>query len=312
MNSCDLCLENLSAYLDGELFDADKQAFEQHIQACETCAGELAVMKLILSSTSDLEEELPEGFEASLHKRLEAAKEEAATKRKQLVKIRLFSQIAAGFILVVALGLVVRSGLFSQKDSNSAGHAPMAPMTTAGDNQAAPSEIEKAAPADAQGTNAGTQAEIILAESVKTPEAAENFGLMTDTGPLQAQEKVVVVPDDAMFSTAATRSMNRLDGFDTWIRIQTADIEKALDSITAIEKKLDNGANVNWDNLENARQKYAEATEQPIEVKLYYSNDELWQQFLGEMQGVFPDMILESVEAKEELEYIRVVLQKVD
>ena len=134
---------------------------------------------------------------------------------------------------------------------------------------------------------------------------------MTDTGPLQAQEKVVVVPD-TMFSMAATRSMNRLDGFDTWIRIQTADIEKALDSISAIEKKLDNGANVNRDSLENARQKYAEATELPIEVKLYYSNDELWQQFLGEMQGVFPDMILESVEAKEELEYIRVVLQKVN
>ncbi|NLO38857.1 MAG: hypothetical protein GX115_05230 [Ruminiclostridium sp.] len=311
MNSCDLCLENLSAYLDGELSDADKQAFEQHIQACETCAEELAVMKLILSSASDLEEELPEGFEASLHKRLEAAKEEAATKRKQLVKIRLFSQIAAGFILVVALGLVVRSGLFSQKDSNSTGQAPTAPMATAGDNPAAQSKTVEAAPADTQGTNAGTQIEITMAESVKTPDTEKNLGLMTDTGPLQAQEKVVVVPD-TMFSMAATRSMNRLDGFDTWIRIQTADIEKALDSIAAIEKKLDNGANVNRDSLENARQKYAEATELPIEVKLYYSNDELWQQFLGEMQGVFPDMILESVEAKEELEYIRVVLQKVN
>ena len=311
MNSCDLCLENLSAYLDGELSDADKQAFEQHIQACETCAEELAVMKLILSSASDLEEELPEGFEASLHKRLEAAKEEAATKRKQLVKIRLFSQIAAGFILVVALGLVVRSGLFSQKDSNSTGQAPTAPMATAGDNPAAQSKTVEAAPADTQGTNAGTQIEITMAESVKTPDTEKNLGLMTDTGPLQAQEKVVVVPD-TMFSMAATRSMNRLDGFDTWIRIQTADIEKALDSISAIEKKLDNGANVNRDSLENARQKYAEATELPIEVKLYYSNDELWQQFLGEMQGVFPDMILESVEAKEELEYIRVVLQKVN
>ena len=311
MNSCDLCLENLSAYLDGELSDADKQAFEQHIQACETCAEELAVMKLILSSASDFEEELPEGGEASLHKRLEASMEEAATKRKQLVKIRLFSQIAAGFILVVALGLVVRSGLFSQKDSNSTGQAPTAPMATAGDNPAAQSKTVEAAPADTQGTNAGTQIEITMAESVKTPDTEKNLGLMTDTGPLQAQEKVVVVPD-TMFSMAATRSMNRLDGFDTWIRIQTADIEKALDSIAAIEKKLDNGANVNRDSLENARQKYAEATELPIEVKLYYSNDELWQQFLGEMQGVFPDMILESVEAKEELEYIRVVLQKVN
>ena len=30
MNSCDSCLENLSAYLDKELPEADKQAFELH------------------------------------------------------------------------------------------------------------------------------------------------------------------------------------------------------------------------------------------------------------------------------------------
>ena len=68
---------------------------------------------------------------------------------------------------MVALGLVVRSGLFSQKDSNSTGQAPTAPMATAGDNPAAQSKTVEAAPADTQGTNAGTQIEITMAESVK-------------------------------------------------------------------------------------------------------------------------------------------------
>ncbi|MBP7177251.1 MAG: zf-HC2 domain-containing protein [Thermoclostridium sp.] len=320
MNSCDLCLENLSAYLDSELSNADKQAFEQHIQTCETCAGELALMKTILSSSSELEEDLPDGFEASLHKRLETAKEEAAVKRKRLVNIRLFSQIAAGFVLVIALGLLVRSGLFSTNDSSAPGQAATAPMMAADtSNKVAASEpaqgtaLTTSAPAGATPPTASDyQADSALTASMKSPEAAENFGFMTDVGPLQSQEKVVMVPDDSMFSLAATRSMNRLEGFDTWIRIQTADIAKALDAITAIERKLDNGADSNCDNLDSANQKYASATEQPVEVKLYYSNDELWQQFLGEMQGVFPDMIIESVEAQEEQEYIRVVLQKVD
>lgn len=39
------------------------------------------------------------------------------------------------------------------------------------------------------------------------------------------------------------------------------------------------------------------ACDQPVEVKLYYSNDELWQKFLDEMQGVSPDMVVELVSA---------------
>jgi hypothetical protein len=307
-------MENLSAYLDGELSEADKQAFEQHIQQCETCAGELAVMKTILSSCSELEEDLPAGFETSLHKRLEAAKEEAAAKKNQLVRIRLFSQIAAGFVLVIALGLVVRSGLFTQKTSDA---APQAPMMTAGSaaGQMASSEATNNAgdPVPEQASEpTGVQVERAATTTMKSATAPASPDLMTDSGALKAEEKVVMVPDEGIYSLEFTEAMDRLEGYDTLIRIQAADITKALDSIMAIEKKLENGEDINCENLESTKQKYSGTMEQPVEVKLYYSNDELWQQFLAEMQGAFPDMVVESVAALEEQEYIRVVLQKVE
>ncbi len=315
MNSCDLCLENLSAYLDGELSQADKQEFEQHIQICETCAGELTMMKSILSSCSELEEDLPAGFEASLHMRLEAAKEEATAKKKQLVKIRLFSQIAAGFVIVIALGLVVRSGLFMQKSSDTAPQSPMMAAGTTGgqmvtseaaDNAGYTASVQVAEPTD-------VQVERAAMTTMKSAPAPSSPDLMSDSGELKTEEKVVMVPDEGIYSMAFTGvALDRMDGYDTVIQIQTADINKALDSILAIEKKLDNREDTNDGNLESAKQKYAGAMDQPVEIKLYYSNDELWQQFLGEMQGVFPEMVVESVAAVEEREYIRVVLQKME
>jgi len=321
MNSCNSCLENLSAYLYNELSEADKQAFDQHIQTCEACAGELAMMKVIMSSCSELEEELPAGFEASLHKRLEAAKEEAATKKKQLVKIRLFSQIAAGFVLVIALGLVVRSGLFMQKSSDTAPQTPMmAAKNAGGQTSAQMAESEATTNAAAPATEptepqtADTQmAGKTMTAAMRSTEAPAKPDLMTDSGALKTEEKVVMAEDTAISFTVTEATMSRLEGYDTLVRIQTTDLNKALDSIMAIEKKLDNGTDVNCVSLDNVKLQYAGATwEQPVELKLYYSNEELWQRFLSEMQGVFPEMVVESVSALEEQEYIRVVLQKTE
>ncbi len=313
MNDCNSYLENLSAYLDGELSQADKQSFEEHIHSCEACSGELALMNAIISSCNELEEELPEGFEASLHKRLEAAKEEAADKKKQLVRIRTYSQIAAGFVLVIALGLFIRSGLFMQKAGNST-QPQNAPMTAAGN--ASSQDAMKESEDNDDGlvdTAENLQTQRALTTSMKTaPPPNATPTLMAKHDDLETAEKVVIEPDAGIYAMMFTEATtNRVEGNDTLIRIEVSDIPKALDSIMAIEKKLEAGGASNYEVLSKSKQEYGGA-DQPVDLKLYYSNDVLWQQFLSEMQGAFPEMVVESVTAQEEQEYIRVVLVNIE
>ena len=76
MNRCDYCLENLSAYLDRELSEHEMKAIEMHLEQCDSCTLEFNILKTIVSTCSELLEELPEGYSSSLHTKLEKAKEE--------------------------------------------------------------------------------------------------------------------------------------------------------------------------------------------------------------------------------------------
>jgi len=71
---CDHVRKMLSSYLDGELGPREHILVQDHLQECAACAAELEA----LAATSRLvarlpEEELPEGFHASLTGRLKAA-----------------------------------------------------------------------------------------------------------------------------------------------------------------------------------------------------------------------------------------------
>lgn len=306
MNGCQSYMENLSAYLDGELSQADKLSFEEHIHSCEACSGELALMKAIISSCSELEEDLPEGFEASLHKRLEAVKDETASKKK-LARVRLYSQIAAGFVLVVALGMVVRSGIFMRKSSGSAA-SPEAPMASASmSGQGAKQELEDNRETNQAQEDGQIQRPLTAAMKSAPPPSAPPE-LMAES--VETKEKVVVGSDTFVAFTLSEGMTNRVEGYDTIIRIEVSDISKALDSIMAIEKKLEAGDTSNFNNLAGQKQQFERSADQSIDVKLFYTNDALWQKFLGELQSAFPDMIVESVTAQEDQEYIRVVLVK--
>ena len=111
-------------------------------------------------------------------------------------------------------------------------------------------------------------------------------------------------------SVALTASMARVEGQDTLVRIRVTDIGKSIDSILAIQEKLGDKANDNHLNLQNAKELYGGSDGGSVELKLVYSNDQLWQEFLSDMQGIFPDMQVESVPAQEEQEFIRVVVEK--
>lgn len=330
MNSCDFYLENLSAYLDGELSEPDKKAFEEHIRACEACSGELEVMKTIISSCGELEEELPEGFEASLHKRLEAAKEDAEAQKHKIVRIRMFSQIAAGFVLVIALGLMVRSGLFNSKTAESTTAQDAAPMAAAAPNgagqasgtaQAQDSADQRStgsAEADSQESRAYTTTMRTVAPgATESPELmAKSTESKADDGKNKAEENITPAEGEKITSLAFSEAVaftDRVEGQDTLVTIQVEDVKKALDSITAIEEKLGDQteAETNRETLSKSKETYGGESDKPVELKLVYSNDELWQKFLIEMQGAFPGLTVESVTAREELEYIRVLIVKV-
>jgi hypothetical protein len=306
MNSCNLCLENLSAYLDGELTEAENQAFEAHINACDACSDELALMTSILSVFDELEEDLPEDFETSLHDRLVAAKEENETKRNRVGKIRFISQIAAGFVLVITLGLVIRSGFFGvQKDSASGMAAPAA------------------APEQVAGGAMTTQQNNIYKFSVGFADDAEtamNSSSITEHDPIQVDDIGENIVDDGHVNVdkrALAMSFNegihnRLEGKDTLVTIRVEDMKLALDSIVAIQKKLEDGDAPNLSTLKTVRDNYYRGLDQNVEISLFYSNDVLWQEFLSEMQEAFPDMDVQSVAAKEESEHIRVLIQTVE
>jgi len=295
-------MENLSPYIDGELSGDQAGIIEEHLKECDSCANELAILKTIISACSELEEELPEGFEASLHKRLEKVKEEAQAKRNAIGRIRMYSQIAAGFVLVLALGFVVRSGIFNS--SKLSGQSDMAaPQATIaafeGGNTASLKMAARSAPSEspespketgALDTGIGSFSDDMQKSDIKiveeTGEAALTFG-----DPIAAGSFIV-------------------DGQDTVVKIKTVDIVKAYNLILAIDKKFDSSDGQDITAITDMAYTTEADIKWPVELKLLYPDDEKWQEFLGEMQSIFPEMEVELAPASEEQEYIRVFIEK--
>lgn len=93
-----------------------------------------------------------------------------------------------------------------------------------------------------------------MAATMRSTEAPSRPDQMTDLEELKTEEKIVKAEDTTIYSLGFSETtMSRLEGYDTLVRIQTADL-KALDSNMDIEKKLDNGTNVNCANLDDTRQ----------------------------------------------------------
>lgn len=348
MNRCDTYLENLSSYIDEEMSEESKKAFETHLKECASCTEELEIMQTILSACSELEEDLPDGFEASLHQRLEATKEEAEVSKNRLGKIRLFAQIAAGFVVVITLGFMVRSGLFGSmiqknaaRDMSSTAQAPAAAPAAAsgaennGTSGTAALSMKRAAD-DEQGQESITMmndTSLKFEDNIQGKEIEEmaEASEVTDAGqtpdairaPIGEPAETTDAPvtpdsDESPITIVFTEDGvggHKTDGQDTLVRIKTDDVKKAIGSMMIIEEKLAGNENENRKQLANLLDAYEDSYEDPVkqtvEIVLYYSNDELWQKFLNELQAVYPDMDVESVPAKEDREFIRVIVEKV-
>jgi len=124
MRNYDEIREQIYIYVDGELDEAQRAEFEEHINSCVDCRNELDEIKNIISMCNSIEEEeLPDNFREELHSKLLAVKEENMRKNK-VVALRnrytkIISAVAACFLIVVLARGFLFDGIFlkhSQKD----------------------------------------------------------------------------------------------------------------------------------------------------------------------------------------------------
>ncbi len=122
MKSCINYRENISAYIDDELDEAQKLSFEEHIGKCRECKREFDEMRRIVSICNSLpQQELPAEFQMELHEKLLAVKQRKAVKAESIRKTKsfffskAFASIAASVLLIFLAGTFIRFGLFSSK-----------------------------------------------------------------------------------------------------------------------------------------------------------------------------------------------------
>ncbi len=314
MNRCDVYLEKLSAYLDGEMSANEMKTFEEHLKECKTCTKELQTLKTMISACGELEEELPDSFEASLHKRLEEAREKTVQKSDKTRRIKILSQIAAGFILVLCLGFMIRAGLFKTKVGfvRIESAAPMMMEQDAGseesmENVAGITAYKEMEPQTAEDS-------IVVSRGASKAEI-EMEGPATDIRACggEADGKNEEIPDDGLmlaFSEDVDFAYGKVDGQDTVIKISAENTTDVLNSIMEIDTNISGEKFSNLKTLNNTLETVRSGEKDQVEVNLFYFDDKTWEAFLNEMQSAFPDMQVQSVPAKENQEYIRVIIQK--
>jgi hypothetical protein len=287
----------LSAYVDGELPENKIEKMNEHLKECDSCSKELELLKAIVSICEDLTEDLPESFEASLHKRLVAAKESVRTKKKNGLDLRLITQVAAGFILIISVGIVLRFG-------------PPGGMKIMSDN-AAPESVQM---------NDRSSTLAMTAQKADTAKGAMRSSEVTiarsQDVQKQDQETERTMDDKIMFSMAFTEeidaNLGMTEGYDTQVRIETKDLALTIENIIAIDEKLSSSDNKNKNKLQGTMFEFGGTQEEPVQVGLYYPNGEAWNMFLSELRAAFPDMVIELVPSEEEKEHIRIIVKKLD
>lgn len=146
----------LSALLDGELTDAERDETLAHLDACEACRSYFAELTALHDAFGELDEvEVPEGFAAGVMARLH---EEAPQARKPRAKWRGWMTLAAcAAIAILAIQTLPRAGMGSAAPKMAAARSmESAPVCYAGvetqtvTEDAAPAETQESVAAAAQ------------------------------------------------------------------------------------------------------------------------------------------------------------------
>lgn len=183
--------EKLSALLDGELSDAEREETLAHMEECETCRTYFAELSALRDALGDLEPvDVPEGFAAGVVARLH--EENASKPAKKAGSWRRWGALAACAAVVVLAAAILPNSLRMGKSADSSAMTPMlaAPAAPAGGGDALLTEGEADETADAG--DAALNAQLFRTEAAAAPSGApeaagpeENAGVAADT----AEEK---------------------------------------------------------------------------------------------------------------------------
>ena len=132
--NCEAVRELLWTYLEKETTAEEAVKIEEHLKACADCREELELQKEIMDSLQNIpDEELPDGFHASLMQKLQA---EAApnvvpfpVKKKKQPVWKQWGMIAAAVLVVVAAGGM--NGMLEMRESQTEAVAEMKAADTA-------------------------------------------------------------------------------------------------------------------------------------------------------------------------------------
>lgn len=234
MKSCADVRENISAYADGELSEAERTAFEEHISSCPECRMELDEMMQIIKLCSSMPlQQLPEGFRDELHEKLTAVAARNKNiriieKPKKKLHAKTLASIAAGILLVFVGGSIVRYGLLSEKFGSKSDYAES-------NYQLSANAPETASAADSYGKMniifgeaADGSGEMQAAASLDAP--AEANQIIDDTG---ADQSLALQRSNDLNRSALTQK--RSTGYNALAVTETASSKSSEITITADE-----------------------------------------------------------------------------
>lgn len=128
--------EWMSYALDNALTPTEEQKFLAHLAECPACRQEFQELKALIEELRAIPQlELPEGYHEELMEKLSAAVPNAAPKKKRsLPGWQRYGALAAGFLVLVAVGLTASNGLKPNGSSGSGGPIPPAMASKAAAN----------------------------------------------------------------------------------------------------------------------------------------------------------------------------------
>ena len=144
MNNCADYFELISAHVDGELSQSDKQRLEEHLSMCAGCASILRMLRGISLSVEESCVPAPESLSVSVMQRIRSGdtqRIDSNVKKFKLVNVILTRYLPIAACLVFLLLTVPRlfgsGGIFSKSGSTSAQKADTMPRADGGAADAA-------------------------------------------------------------------------------------------------------------------------------------------------------------------------------
>ena len=165
--------EQLSAFLDGELTDTEREDVLAHLETCEACQTCLAELTALHDALGDMENvEVPESFAEGVIARLH--EEELPQKAKKRSSWRGIATLAAcAAVVVLAVSAMPRMGGAAPRNASSSPSVQYSIMSTTTTADSAPAETEAAIDEAAIPEAYDVAAESMLAAPESAPASAE-------------------------------------------------------------------------------------------------------------------------------------------